>query len=245
MDGTERWGTLVRAARRAGAFALAAVLSLVPELATGQHPPPTIPGGTPVAVLPVQAARPAPSGAWPGGSRSLDRTLEAANAELAFAFRELRGAEGWVLPDDAIERVRRNPLLKVDPERLAYRLLLEPPEDGRLIDPVHGQLRSLAALFGTRVVIVPVVVSYRTAETPKKEGEGDEEADREAEEGAAVAAPAGEDSPPGRGVLLVAVVDARAGRLLWHGEIEGELAPPESPALLATLASEVAGALTP
>lgn len=247
MDGTERRGRAARGVRWPTAAAAAVLLSLVAGTARGQHPPPKLPGGVPVAVLPVQSARPAPSGAWPGGAPSLEATLEAANAELAFAFRERRGAGGWVLPDDAVERARRNPLLKVDPERLAYRLILRPPEDGRIVDPIHGQLRSLGALLGTRVVVVPLVLSYEPVAPggPGGAQEGAERREAGAVPDSGAAGAAAEEGPRGRGSLLLAVVDTRAGRVLWHGRIGGEPAPPDSSGLLATLASKVAEALTP
>lgn len=236
----------------AAAIALLAGGLLPPEPAAAQDRDelvPVVPAGVPVVVLPVQSARPTPGGAWPGGAPSMEATLRALDAELAFAFGEERGAEAWVMPDEVERRLERNPVVRVDPRRLSYHgLLREPRREEQLYEPLHGQLRSLAALFGSRVVLLPLAVWYEPLPPDAGVRTGGE--DRPPPEAGA------ERSPPesavgsgaasrGRAVLLMALVDVRRSAVLWHGTLEGAPAEPGSPALLATLAQRVARQLSP
>ncbi|WP_420633689.1 hypothetical protein [Candidatus Palauibacter sp.] len=200
----------------------------------GQEAPserlPTVPGGVPVVVLPVQSAIPAPGGAWVGGTGSGRGTIELLDAELAFAFGEEKGAGDWALGPAIETRLARNPVIGVDPRRLAYHGLLEAPAPSRqLYEPLHTQLRQVAALFGARVAVLPLSVSYREPE------QGESSAARAA--GVSVAT--------GRAVLLVAVIDVRRSAVLWHGTIEGSAADAASPTALTTLALRVADQLAP
>lgn len=200
---------------------------------------PIVPAGVPLVVVPVQSAHPTPGGAWPGGAGSMAATLEALGAELTFAFADQRGAEDWIMPDDVVARIERNPMVRVDPERLSYHGLLREPKKGELLyEPLHGQLRALAALFGTRLVLVPLAVWYEPEPAPPEATEG------AAAPRAASAEPTGY-GPLGRAVLLMALVDARRAVVLWHGTLEGDPAEARSPALLASLAQRVARHLSP
>lgn len=199
-------------------------VSPIPAAAQEKEDIPSFPFGTPVVVLPVQSALPRPNGEWPGGSADEAEVLEALNAELTFAFGERRAAADWASPGMVVRRAKRNPLLGIDPERVAYQGLIEPIE-GQLYEPLHGQLRALAALFGARFVVLPLAVWDRPGEPEEETGAG--------------------PRPRRRAVLLVAMIDIRSSRVLWHGEIEGGAAPPDSPALLGTLADRVARAMAP
>ncbi|MFQ5679522.1 MAG: hypothetical protein ACE5HP_08680 [Gemmatimonadota bacterium] len=193
---------------------------------------PVVPAGVAVVVLPLQSAQPTAGGAWPGGAESLDATLEAFSAELAFAFAEERGAAGWAMPRQVRERTARNPMVGVDPRHLSYQgLLRKPKKRDQIYEPLHGQLRKLAALFGARLVLLPLAIWYES-EPPRQ---------------TATRGSSGEAATPaeGRGVLLLALVDVRRSAVLWHGTIAGDVAPPRSPALLATLAQRVAHQLSP
>lgn len=198
---------------------------------------PVVPAGLPVVVMPVQSARPTPGGAWPGGAPSMEATLEALGAELAFAFGEERGAEGWIMPEEVAQRVKRNPVVRVDPTHLSYHgLLRAPKEREQLYEPLHGQLRKLAALFGSRLVLLPLSVWYEPEPVPER-GDPPAAGTRESE-----LAPSGDR---GRAVLLMALVDVRRAAVLWHGTLEGAPGEATSPALLATLAQRVARQLSP
>lgn len=210
-----------------------------------QERSPGVPGGSTAAIMPLQSARPAPGGGWPGGAASMEKTIEAFNAELNFALGELRGSAGWSSPEDAVERASRNPMIKVDPRRLAYRAILQPTERP-LSDPLHSQLRSLSALLNTETVAVPLRISYRPlgadSTSAERKGAANEMirgADTSDAEGASTA------EAEGRAVLLLAIVNTRRGRVLWHGEIQGPPGARDSSALLATLAARVIGMLSP
>lgn len=253
-----------------GAGVLAAVwLMAAPRVGTAQDEEdvvPVIPAGVPVVVLPVQSAQPLPDGSWPGGAGSQTEVLETLAAELGFAFGEERGTRSWVSPAAVVDRARRNPALQVDPSQVAFRgLLRKPDERDQLYEPLHGQVRRVAALFGARLVVLPMAVWYRPPEpdsasggagravaSPAERADTAAASDTPATEGAGKAK-GSDPSPgaargaaaPGRAVMLLALIDVRRSRVLWHGTIEGDPGEPGSPALLTTLALRVTGQLSP
>lgn len=231
---------------------------------------PTVPAGTPAVFFPVQAARPTAGGAWPGGARNEKEVLETLQAELDFAFGEEEDADSWALPHDVVGRLRRNPMIHVDPYRLAYHgLIREPKPEDQIYEPLHTQLRQVAALFNARIVVLPMLVWYEP-EPQDPEAEAQETEDSEAEgspdEREAGSDPEAGDAPveadaaevgeqeaeataepvqKGRAVVLTAVIDVRRSAVLWHGEIRGAVAEPGSSLLLTTLALAVADQLVP
>lgn len=209
----------------------ASVVQTIPAEAQDE-PVPTIPAGVPAVFLPVQASRPTAGGAWLGGARTDRDVRDLLGAELAFAFGEEEGAESWAMPDDITARLDRNPMIKVDPRRLAYHGLLNKPErNAQLYEPLHTQLRQLAALFDARIVILPLLVWYQ----------GPSEEERQA-----VAARGDEGEHAwGRAAMLTAVIDIRRSAVLWHGYIEGAPGEPTSRMLLTSLALEAARQLAP
>lgn len=204
---------------------LAALLlcSVVGTPASAQVAYPSLPGGIPVVVLPLQAVRPTADGAWPGGEVSSAETREALDAELQFALSEFPRASAWLGPREIVRRAGRNPTLGVDPRQLAHRGLLAPKLPKRLSEPFHGQLRTLTAITDSRYAVLPLELRY-------------EPADSSAGEGAEAA---------GHAVLRVAVLDSRTSRVLWRGEIRGAGAPPRTPGLLADLAARTLAAFLP
>ncbi len=218
-------GRLLAAAASAAWLGLASV-------ASAQEALPRFPFGTPVAFVPVQSVQPLPDGSWPGGGDGEEETLRAMDAELAFALDGRRGAEDWALPEDVVRRVERNPMLRMDPRRLAYQGLLEEPDRREQIyEPLHGELRAISALFDTRYVVLPIALRAGPADPAPREG------DRGSGGGA--------EPAEARARLLIALIDIRSSTVVWHGEIEGLPAPAESPALLATLAERVAELVAP
>jgi hypothetical protein len=216
------------------------VATVIAGLATGLLPAPgaaqedervpTIPAGVAAVLLPVQETRPTAGGAWLGGAESERATVDLLNAELAFAFGEEKGAEYWAFPEAVRERLRRNPMIRVDAGRLSYHGLLRKPEErAQIYEPLHTQLRQIAALFNARVVVLPLSVYYRPP----------------TEEERLAAAEAGAEPPMGRAVLLTAVIDVRRSAVLWHGTIEGEPGEPSGRGVLTTLALNAAGWLVP
>ncbi len=219
----------------AGAVALVAVAAVgaAPVTAAAQERIASVAVGVPVTVLPLQGARPAPSGAWPGGARSLQDLVDGFDAEVDFALSEHRSTNEWVGPGAVVRRVRRNPLLKVDPERLAYEGLDRSSDKdlkGTLYEPLHGQLRSLSALLGTRVVALPLKLVYVPADSLGPAGG----------EAAAASGPA-----LGHAELRVALIDTRAGQVMWRGWIPGPPTAADAPGLLAQLAGRLVETLSP
>ena len=200
--------------------------------ALAQEAVPTIPAGSPAVIFPVQAVRSMASGAWPGGAPTDRETLERMDAELKFAFEETPRSETFVLPHEVVRRMARNPLLNVDPYRVAYHgLLREPKSTDQIYEPLHTQLRQVAALFDARIVVLPMVMWFERDDLPKNATPEQLEEWGEANEG--------------RAVVLTAIIDVRRSQVLWHGEIRGALEKPSSPALISTLAFSAARQLVP
>jgi hypothetical protein len=182
----------------------------------------------------VQSVEPLPDGGWPGASDGEEEALRAMDAELQFALEGSRGAEDWALPADVVRRVDRNPMLRMDPSRLAYQGLLEKPDKRKQIyEPLHGELRGISALFDTRYVVLPISL-FVEADPP---GPDDPVAD----------SPADLISPDVnyRAHLLLAMIDIRMSSIVWWGERVEEPGPADSPALTASLAERVAKAVAP
>ena len=196
---------------------------------------PRFPNGTTVILVPVQSTLPLEDGSWPGMARTEEEALRAMDAELEFAFGERRSAEDWVLPSDLRRTMERNPSLDIKPDRMAYSPLLVPLEDRKYIpEPLHSELRTLAALYDTRYLVVPVRLSVETESTD------------EARSGSEVAYSGGDAmAPASRAYLLAAMVDIRRSDVLWLGEFTGDPGTPDSGSLLATLANRMAELLAP
>lgn len=211
-----------------------AVLLLPGSLLAQDSDMPRFPFGTPVVFIPVQSVEPLADGGWPGGTAGEEEALRAMDAELQFALDESRGAEDWALPADVIRRVRRNPMLRMDPSRLAYQGLLEKPDKRKQIyEPLHGELRGIAALFDTRYVVLPISLFVQEDLPGPDEPTADSAADL-----------ARRDTEC-RAHLLLAMIDIRSSTIVWWGEIAGEPGPADSPALTASLAEKVAKAVAP
>lgn len=196
---------------------------------------PTLPGGVPVVLLPVQTAVPLPSGAWPAGASSRQALLEQVNAEIAFAFDELdESAADWHTPPEVVDLTARNPTLNVEPRRLAGSLLRGSSKGDRIPSPLHGQLRRISALFDSGYLLLPLRLGWEPDTT------GADGADTTALPDSA-AGPGGlEGRTTGRAALDLVLVDIRRGLILWRGTLYGDSAPRDSPELLATLAARLA-----
>jgi len=222
-----------------GALIGVGALFAVAVPAVAQDTAPRLPFGSVAVVLPVQSSVPLPGGAWPGAAASQQEALRAMDAELAFALAGRRAAADWALPPDLRRRVRRNPMIKVDPDRVAFQgLIARPDRRDQIYEPLHGELRALAALFGTRFVVLPL----RLGMAPERGAPPADEADSEA--AAAAHATCAGGRTPGRPELLLALIDIRRSAVLWHGTVQGRAGCPEDGGLLAGLAASVARQLT-
>lgn len=200
-----------------------------PDQEADQEAPPGLPAGVPVVFLPLQSLGRAPAGGWPDVDGDREAVLERFDDEVAFALGQRRATRAWVTPGRVVDVAGRNPMLDVDPRALAYQGIRNQEEDP-LYEPLHGQLRSLTALLDARLVVLPFALRY--------------------ERGANAGEPrsASRDSTGetvGRGVLEVAIVDTRAGRILWVGRVEGAPAEPSSPGMLTDLADRLVRRLAP
>jgi hypothetical protein len=220
---------------RIGTALIAACFCLVPGRLAAQDPDmPRFPFGTPVVFIPVQSVQPLPDGGWPGGAADEEEALRAMDAELQFALDGSRGAEDWALPSDVVRRVDRNPMLRMDPARLAYQGLLEKPDKREQIyEPLHGELRGITALFDTRYVVLPISLFVEVEPPAEDAPPPDSPADLSPERA------------DYRAHLLLAMIDIRSSTVVWWGEIVGEPGAADSPALTASLAERVAKAVAP
>lgn len=204
---------------------------------------PRFPFGTPVVVVPVQSVRPLDTGGWPGGAATEEDALRVMDAELEFALEQKRGASDWALPGEVGRRVDRNPMLRLDPSRMAYQGLLEKPvKRQQIYEPLHSELRAISALFDTRYVILPIALFVEEDEH-RGGGAGDplpadtvtaRDSDR----------PSATDRTH-RAHLMIAMIDIRMSSIVWWGEIVGDPSFAGSPALLASLAERFAAQVAP
>lgn len=239
MTGNAQHGRIVGRLGHAvvAAVVSAAVLAGTPIPAGAQDTAPRLPFGSVAVVLPVQSSLPSSGGAWPGNAATEEDALRALDAELEFALADRRAARNWAMPRDLRRRVERNPMIKVDPDRVAFQgLIARPDRREQIYEPLHGELRALAALFGTRFVILPL----RLRMAPEQEAP---RADETGSEAVATTSCAG-GQPPRRPELLLALIDIRRSAVLWHGTVQGRPGCPEDGGLLADLAASVARQLT-
>lgn len=200
------------------------------EQEADQEAPPRLPAGVAVVFLPLQSAGRAPAGGWPGAEEGGEVVLDRFDDEVGFALRERRSTRAWVTPGRVADVARRNPMMDVDARALAFQGIRN-QEDDPLYEPLHGQLRSLTALLDARLVVLPFGLRYERAPSGDEAASDRPEADPEAS--------------TGRPVLEVAIVDTRAGRLLWVGNVEGTPADPGASGMLTELADRLVRWLAP
>src|SRR5687768_12917011 len=97
-----------------------------------------------VLVLPVQAP----------GNAPLD-------AELAYWLGERARQVKWVLPASIDRTLARNPGMGIRPRELEVGVFKR-AQVKRIGDPLFGDLRRLAAIFDTRVALLPIAAEVRT-----------------------------------------------------------------------------------
>lgn len=195
-----------------------------------QEAPPRLPAGVAVVFLPLQSVGRAPAGGWPGAEEGGQAVLDRFDDEVGFALRERRSTRAWVTPGRAADVAGRNPMLDVDARALAFQGIRN-QEDDPLYEPLHGQLRSLTALLDARLVVLPFGLHYERAASDDDTASDRPEADP--------------DASRGRPVLEVAIVDTRAGRLLWVGNVEGAPTDPGASGMLTELADRLVRRLAP
>lgn len=195
-----------------------------------QEAPPRLPAGVAVVFLPLQSVGRAPADGWPGAEEGGRAVLDRFDDEVGFALGERRSTRAWVTPGRSADVARRNPMIDVDARALAFQGIRN-QEDDPLYEPLHGQLRSLTALLDARLVVLPFGLRYERAARGDEATSDRPEADPEASRG--------------RAVLEVAIIDTRAGRLLWVGNVEGTPTEPGASGMLTELADRLVRRLAP
>ena len=171
-------------------------------------------------VLPVQGLRGEDVLGW--GARITDRRtiLASLDSALDVEFRERGLATAWTLMIDLARTARRNPLYATQPGEIragdAVRVL-ERRREAEIPEPVGSQLRTLAGFHDARHALVPVEVRFES----------------------------GSAAGSGRAVLRVAVLDVRASRLVFIGDVGGPDATGYSPSLVTGLARRFADLVAP
>jgi hypothetical protein len=169
----------------------------------------------PLIVLPVQTLRlSVPE--WTDKVGDQRAYVGTIDDEIAFAVRERAIKGKWAFPADLARAARRNPGYAPDPYTIALDPLapVERDPDKIIAEPLAGQLRAFAGLFNARYALVPVDVRI----VPDANG--------------------------GRATLHLVVVDTRAAKVTWKGDVTGDPARAFSPAIAASLAGRVADLFT-
>jgi hypothetical protein len=184
----------------------------VPPPAPGQQvvPVPTQSlAGQSVAVMPITlvAADPAlQSDTVYAPYRDRRTTLTWADSMIGEAFTG-RGPEvNWVLPPELRKLARRSPGIVSDPDQMGQ-AMLRSPKMRELPDPLRSSLRSLMALAGGRMAMVPASLGFG------RQADGRLRAD-----------------------LMLVLADTRNGKILWRSQAMGSGADPRE-ALAAALAA--------
>jgi hypothetical protein len=169
----------------------------------------------PLIVLPVQTLRlSVPE--WTDKVGDQRAYLGTVDDEIAFAIRERAIKGKWAFPADLARTARRNPGYAPDPYTIAVEPLapVERDPDKIIAEPLAGQLRAFAGLFNARYALVPVDVRI----VPDANG--------------------------GHATVHLVVVDTRAAKVTWKGDVTGDPARAFSPAIAASLAGRVADRFT-
>ena len=137
--------------------------------------------------------------------------------EFAFAIRDHGLRVQWAFPQDLARSAKRNPGYTADPYELTLAPLAPVERDGdKLIaEPLAGQLRTFTGLFNARYALVPVELAL-------------------------VPGPSG-----GHAALHAVIVDTRAARIMWKGDIASDGVRSFSAALAAGVAGRLADLFTP
>jgi hypothetical protein len=172
-------------------------------------------------VVPVQALRASTVQGLEGAQgRAVRDSLDKALAD-SIGARGLRGT--WTFADAVVRSAKRNPTYAADPYTLAAGQVREAAarrrDDIPLADPVAMQLRTLVGLQDSRYALVPLDLRFE----PVTGGV--------------------------RASMTLALVDARAARVAWAGEVSAapvaDLTPAVAATLVATLGGRVADLIAP
>jgi len=167
-------------------------------------------------VVPVQTLRVAVP-EWADKVGDPSAYLSTVDDEFAFAIRDHGLKVQWAFPPDLARSAKRNPGYTADPYALTLAPLrpVERDPDKLIAEPLAGQLRTFAGLFNARYALVPVELAL-------------------------VPDPSG-----GRALLHIVIIDTRAARVMWKGDVSSDGVRNFSPAVAAGVAGRVADLFTP
>jgi hypothetical protein len=152
-----------------------------------------------------------------GRPTELQRTLD---ADILAAFEDRGLRHFWVFPEDLVKAYKTNPTYGTDPYALAEEPLRSPALgiDTRLPEPLASQIRTLVAFQqDIRYVLAPVEVRIQVVRPPRT----------------------------GQGILRVVLLDARLSNVRWIGDIPSDTLESFGPALSASIANRLVGAVSP
>jgi hypothetical protein len=166
-----------------------------------------------VVVTPVFALDVKPDLAWGANVGRQTAVLRQLDADIAAELRE-RGLRDWVFAEALVQSHQRNPTYTADPYRLALEPLRAPKIalGSRLGEPLASQVRTMVALSDSRYVLTPVELRFERVGT----------------------------GTAGRGVLRLALLDARSSEVRWLGEAVGDTSSAFGPAVTASVATKLA-----
>ena len=170
----------------------------------------------PMIVVPVQRLRMGVPD-WADKVGDPRAYLSTFDEEFAFAIRDHGLKVQWAFPPDLARSARRNPGYTADPYELTLAPLapVERDADKLIAEPLAGQLRTFTGLFNARYALVPVELAL----VP--------------------------DGSGGRAALHVVIIDTRAARVMWKGDISSDGMRNFSPAIAAGAAGRLADLFTP
>jgi hypothetical protein len=170
--------------------------------------------------LPVQAVTAPPGFAWASAIGNEQAFRARADSALDALLRERGITSMWAMPSDMERTARRNPQYAIAPKdiRAGYAArVLSRSRDDEIPEPVASQLRTLAGFHDARHALVPVEIRAEPGSAPST----------------------------GRLTLRVAVLDLRASRLVFIGDIVGADAPTFTPDLSTALARRFVDLIAP
>lgn len=147
--------------------------------------------------------------------RGLPRNA-AAEPEVVFALTDRSDEVDWVTPERLRATAQRTPGLDFGLERLPVGVFLT-REVRRIGDPLFGHLRRLGAVENSDLALIPIQVRFRPAMEDRS---------------AAVE-------------IAATLIQARTGRVVWFGIVEGQGNGPDDPAAVARAAQTLAQTLLP
>jgi hypothetical protein len=165
--------------------------------------------------FPVQSLRGGDPLGWSAKVGEPRQFLATVDQALEAALRERGLAPTWAFAADLTRIARRNPTYATEPAAIragdAVRVM-ERRKDAQIPEPVASQIRVLAGFHDARHALVPVEFRFDAAP----------------------------GMPGGRAVLHFVVLDVRASRISWSGDVASEVLPEFSPALATAVARRFA-----